>query len=154
MSTFEQRGGLQGHSEKTGGNHYALFSVDTGKLDAVTLTGKRQAMSAFLSATGIGHKTLIGSYDGNTEISWIINLDNLKQVYLTGMLNDQESILTLGACDARDRRPATLHGIGNTWEKGIGLFQSTTREKALKHRSWTYDPSTGNYFICKQGKHR
>lgn len=138
--------GTWGHSSATGGNSYVIFSVDRDNLSTVELQGRRQALIARMNDRKIGYKPLVGSWEGKTEQAFIINLDRLRDVWDLVKASEQDAVLVLGPCDARDRRPATIHTVAETNSYYLGLFQSVTEKTAKTFPGWTYDPSTGEFF--------
>jgi hypothetical protein len=104
------------------------------------------AFRAWATAQGIAFKSLRGCYQGQAEDSFLVPLEEFEKVKPWTV--EQESILLLGPCDARDRRPATL-----LFEDGskhdLGLFRACTRTAALSRASWTYDPMQNTYFIAE-----
>lgn len=148
-----------GHSSIEGTKHYTIFSV----LDN-TEVGYAMFKSWAVDAK-IAFKPLMGQYRGQSEISFIINSENLARVADAGFLKGQESVLSLGTMDSQDRRAAKLiflnehgwpadDGEGPAWadhraEKDLGVLVSVSREEALNNweQGWTYDPDQKEYFI-------
>lgn len=139
-------GGIWGHSSPIGANHYILFAVSDNLIMNAALTG-------WMKGQGIGYKPLLGSYKGKTEQSYITSYENLPKLFAVGWLAGQESVLVLGPCNTLDERPASLMFLnpeGNAFIKGedIGMFRTVSRAKAHAQEAWTYDPSTGEYYVC------
>lgn len=105
------------------------------------------AFRAWATAGGIPFKSLKGSYRGRIEDSFIVAATNFPKV--RKWADEQESVLHLGPCDARDRRPATL-----IYQQGgrehLGLFRACGRNEALARSSWTYDPTQDLYFVTSR----
>jgi hypothetical protein len=97
-------------------------------------------------------KRLLGMYKGTAEQSFIMSrADFDEHVADSKWLNGEESILVLGAADARDHRPAALvYKDGRTVQ--LGRFKSVTRATALRSDCWTYDPLTREYFVAETFK--
>jgi hypothetical protein len=128
-----------GHSGSSGFDNFIIFCVGQD-------IRKVMAFRCWATSEKLSFKSLIGCYNGTMEYSFIVNAEDFHKVepWTAG----QDSVLHLGRCDARDRRPAKLvYQSGR--EDEIGLMQSCRRETALSHQSWTYDPATGQYFICQ-----
>ncbi len=108
------------------------------------------AFRKFLTDNKIGNKEVDGYWEGMKEPAWVINQDDLGAVFESGLINDQEFILMLGECDARDRRPAILHPIAaTTGPTYLGMYQSVTKEVAESTLTgYTYDPVTQSYFVA------
>lgn len=172
--------GTWGHSSTVGGTEYAIFSVDRPGRSSLMAVATRQAVQTFMSIRRISYKAVFGCYDGQIELSYVIKLSDLRALLDSGQLDRQESVLLLGKCDARDRRPAILRGITPledrlaaqaqfskaniygadlpsatlTWAAGLGYFVEVSPAIAKASIGWTYDPSTystsGGWFICDQ----
>jgi hypothetical protein len=135
VNTLET-GGTWGHSTVVGGNSYFISS-------SYNPTG----LLAFLQEHGIGHKEVRGKWRDEEERAFVINMNDLKKVYASGWISQEECILVLGPCEARDRRPASLHGVKNaTWSYDAGLFYQITREEAMNADGWMFDPTQQAYF--------
>lgn len=139
--------GVWGHSSAIGANMYIIFAVS----DDIAVN---KAFMGYCAGKGISIKPLLGSYKGKTEQSYIANYKALGALLNSGWLKGQESILVLGACNARDQRPASLHYLTRAGDDlkpladDLGLFQSVSRGEALAQEAWTYDPDLKEYFIC------
>lgn len=135
-----ETGGTWGHSSVVGGNSYFITSADSPNNFAI-----------WLATEGIGNKEVKGYWQGEPERAWVINMADLKKVYGSGWINTQECILVLGPCDARDRRPASLHGVAKrTWCIECGHLYSTTREIAMGKDGYMFDPTSGEYFLTTE----
>lgn len=138
--------GVWGHSGAHGSASYIIFAIDD-----TSIAGGAQFRD-WMTQHKIGFKALIGCYKGVTEQSYIINANDWAAVYETRACALQESILELGPCTARDKRPAKL--IYQDWVKrpaeDIGFIQSVPEVEAKEYNSWSYDPQSKQYFICKQ----
>ena len=151
MGHAKDTGGVWGHSSELGAKSYYIFAVG----DQSLITEK--AFMQWCVNSNIDYKSLIGSYNGVTEHSFIVNSDHIVSVAIGGWLDKQDSILHLGHCDSRDRRPATLFyladgkGFNDPIRKpeSLGVFQSVSRAEAMAQMGWTFDPTLNEYFICK-----
>lgn len=133
-----ETGGTWGHSTVVGGQSYFI-----------TASHRPDAFLGFLQEQGIGHKKVEGRWKGLVEDAFVINMNDLKKVYASGWISQQECILVLGPCDARDRRPASLHGVKiATWSYDAGIFQQVTKEEAINSSEdgYTFDPVQQAYF--------
>lgn len=148
-----------GHSSIEGTKNYTIFSVGDNTEIAYA------AFKGWAVDAKISFKPLLGMYRGKSEISFIINSENLARVADAGWLKGQESVLSLGTMDSQDRRAAKLiflnehgwpadDGDGPEWaahkaEQDMGRFVSVSREEALNNweDGWTYDPDQKEYFI-------
>ena len=102
----------------------------------------------------IGFKRLTGCYKGVEEPAWIINARDWRKLAASGWIDGQESVLHLGAWD-KGGRPATLVYRDTTGKDhvrhwvDIGTFSQATEAYARKQDAWTFDPSTGEWFVCQ-----
>lgn len=137
-------GGVWLHSTPTAYNRYTIFAIDSEHTKADFLT--------YLGNNGIGVKVLLGSYKGLVEDAYIINSRHVA--FILGFIKGQESVLELGP--QRNfgggllLRPAQLTYRDNRPIVDLGYFQEVGKEFAGKSDSWTYDPSTGKYWVAKQ----
>ncbi len=156
--TAKNTEGTWGHSDASGGTTYAIFSVDrAGDKDLIEITSRRHAVMAFMAGNGIDFKAVWGCYKGLQELSYVVETGDLPAIADTGLIAGQESILELGACDARDRRPATLVYLTHSslsWIKreDLGLFQQVSEDVAKAQDGYTFDPTTNHYFACLPNK--
>lgn len=131
------------HSTPTAYNRYVVFAIDGEYSKADFL--------AYLADNDIGVKTLLGSYKGLVEDAYIINARHVPAIL--GFIKGQESVLELGP--QRNfgggllLRPAQLTFRDNRPIVDLGYFQEVGKEFAGKSDSWTYDPSTGKYWVTK-----
>lgn len=136
--------GVWGHSGEHGSDSYVIFAID----DQSPAAGAH--FRNFMVAQGIGFKPLIGCYKGVTEQSYIINEKDWPRVAEIGVLQNQESILIVGPCTSRDRRPAKLdYLLDGVPSEDLGTMRSVPEAEAKAESSWTYDPHLKEYFICK-----
>lgn len=131
-----------GHSSSIGSRAFVIFCVGQD-------IRKVAAFRIWATSENIGFKSLKGCYNGQTEDSFIVALTDYPKV--TPWTDGEDSVLVLGSCDARDRRPARLM-FNDGSSHHLGLFHSCSREEALKRQSWTYDPTQNTYFICSKYK--
>lgn len=145
--------GLHGHSSEVGGREYIIFAID----DPTEVT----EFQKYLDDTKVGYKLLMGAYTNTSgemveEPSFIMqDVDFEEYVEQKGYADCQESVLHLGPCDARDRRPASIvywdkiHNSGFFGDEApIGWFQSCIEEVATAQPGYTYDPSTETFYAC------
>lgn len=135
---------------------YVIFSIDF--VPGYSSTGARAlrvaGFESDLRGLDIGFKRLVGCYKGEQEPAWIINARDWRKLAASGWIDGQESVLHLGPWQDGGRA-ATLHyqhleapGV-NKWQESIGTFQLTSKKRALASDAWTFDPSTGEYFIAE-----
>lgn len=141
---------------------YVIFSIDrphhAGSFETELACG--------LSGVGyedgrnaIGFKRLVGHYtfrDGREidEPAWIINARDWRKLAASGWIDGQESVLHLGPYENGGRPAALVYRdtIGADHVRhwvDIGTFTSATEARAKREDAWTFDPTTGEYFICQ-----
>lgn len=134
--------GVWATSSASAGETYAIFCVGNDKV-------REAAFRAWASAEGIGFKSLFGSYKGKQEASFIVNEKDLPQC--AGWYRDEESILILGPLHltgkSRGSRDAYLWYPSTDEQIYLGLFHETLRKYALTRDAWTFDPTTGSYYV-------
>lgn len=163
--------GVCSHSSSVGNEEYVIFSIDNpyGKVVVGKDLSPEQVRSMYsiedadrmiqtearmfeqwLGHQDIPYKRLLGSYKGEQEPAFIVNQQYMSRVVSAGWVNNQESILLLSKIQGRHRY-ATLYYLTAKNKESLlyelGRFYETTEEFAKKHEAWTYDPSTGLYFI-------
>lgn len=133
---------IWGHSTPVGSRSYVIFCV--GQEPRMVA-----AFRVWATAQGIAFKSLKGCYQGQTEDSFIVGIEDFPKVrpWTAG----QESVLLLGPCDARDRRSATLL-FRDGGRQQLGKFHACSKAAALSRSAWTYDPSQNLYFITEESQ--
>lgn len=145
---------------------YVIFSIDyPGTIDWSKLSDNwstEKQFNAWLADKSGGFKRLVGHYTyadtakgSIDEPAWCINARDWRKLAASGWIDGQESVLHLSPW-ANGGRPATLW-FANTptlggppvRHKPIGTFQLTTEKRAKASDAWTFDPSTGDYYICQ-----
>ncbi|MGR3504932.1 MAG: hypothetical protein ACU0B7_03565 [Paracoccaceae bacterium] len=94
----------------------------------------------------IGLKPLVGMYKGQSERSFLSNLDQLETI--SPWLQRQETILELGQCNSNNQPSATLKYLQTGVLEPLGHLKPVTAKVALTHDSWTYDPAFKAHYIC------
>ncbi len=131
--------GTWGRSSESGGQTYIIFAshVDT------------DTVQAFLVQNEINYRVLFGVYKGSYETSYIVNINAFPFLEMSGLLDNQESILELGPIGSGDKRPATLV-YKDTRKESIGSFVQVSREEVFSNQlDFTYDPALKMYFTAK-----
>ena len=135
-----------------------MASNETYFIFAVADMYKAVAFKAWALNAGIGFKALFGKYKGMTEWAFICNWKHRDAVapWYTG----QESLLLLKPLwdngELLGARPAFLYWLKDNGDgrkdtvTPIGYFKETTAQYALAQDAYTFDPSTGCYYICKK----
>jgi hypothetical protein len=127
-------------SSAQGSERYVIFCVGLDQRIVM-------AFRAWARARGLKFKSLNGCYKGQTEDSFIINAKDFRKVAV--WTQNQESILLLGPCNARDQRPAMLL-YQDGGQEFLGWLRSVPANQALSSDAWTYDPTQDAYFVCRR----
>lgn len=90
--------------------------------------------------------TLIGSWEGKVEWSFLVTVDYLAEVQQLARETKQESILYLD-----NERQAYLLEKEDDYQLNkavhIGRFIEASKEVALKEKGYTYNTTTNKYYI-------
>lgn len=138
-------GGIWSHSSPT--RTHVIFSVSHNT--DVVLGERVRALFAFCGAYAIPIKPLIGSYKGRMEWAFVTTELGFANIAAAGFTAEQESVLYIGAADARDRRKASLVYTGTHQVEELGYYGSVTEAEAKARDAWTFDPEQGLYFIAR-----
>ncbi len=130
--------GTQTHSNVSASNSYLIFACHNDK----------QAQGT-LDDLNISHKVCHGSYKGEPEKSWLVNLEHFNILKAAGILTKQESVLILGPWigSVSGHRPATLQFLDGSPSTSLGYVVPVSKEEALSEEAYT--ETEGQYFICK-----
>lgn len=116
------------------------------------------SLEKYLIANNIAYKKVIGCYQSNKELSFLVKLDNEFKLYnIVNIINKckqykQDSILILEKENKHCNRPAwfmELNSPINIMPRYAGLLREVTEEEALKQDAYTYDDKNNKYFIIK-----
>lgn len=131
---------------------FVILAVTQPTQDAKEQGTRNAEFALWLIGSGIPHKQLIGCYKGQQEVSFLIRKADLynQPVAMNGWLNGQESILILSAQAPHrtGQRTATLLFLDGHKEE-LGLWTAVSRDDALAHDAWTYDPAFEQYYVAK-----
>jgi len=130
--------GVWGRSTPAAYEDYIIFCVGQNPVKIAAF--KSWALGRF------GFKSLIGSYKGQTEHSFIVNAKHFPEI--ADWTNGEESILYLEA-NPGGYRKATLKYLDGREEPCGHFVPITNREYVLRQESWTYDPTSGEYYVCQ-----
>lgn len=139
--------GVCGHSMPTRWDDWVIFCVGNDPYrDAAFTTW----------ANGLGHrfKSLIGSYKGKTERSYIMRLADFEKSGAVQWTKAEESILVLRPRRKADgslllRHDAPIDAIlvyQDGREESIGVWANVPEYHAKKCDGWTYDPMFGEWY--------
>lgn len=103
----------------------------------------------FMADQGIPFQVLLGSYKGQLETSFIIPHIRLEAMAVSGYVDEQESILILGAVNQNGTRPARIRFLETGEELDLGSLTRVTKEEALTNDGWTFNPMINSYFTIK-----
>lgn len=138
--------GVWGHSSDHGNQTFFM----------TTYRNKREAnaLRSYMHKEGIFFKWFTGMEKGvgkgvwHSDVSFLINRASMQQMAADLVL--PQHVLLLGACDARDRRPA--HAYDRNTAKGVpvGSFRSVDKASIInnEHTSYCMD-SAGQCFILE-----
>lgn len=120
------------------GGKYVIFCVgqDEKRIDD---------FREYTKANRLVCKELVGQYKYQVEKSFIANEDTFKKI--DHWTVEEESVLVLSEAKEDGARPALLVYGGH--EVPVGDFRQCDQKEAEAHDSWTLDPTTGSYYICK-----
>ncbi len=130
--------GIQTHSSEHANQSYLIFACHDDE----------QAQGT-LDDLNISHKVCHGSYKGETEKSWLVNLEHFNVLKSSGVLTKQESVLILGPWvgSVSGHRPATLQFLDGAPSASLGYVVPVSKE--IAERQEAYTETEGQYFICK-----
>lgn len=101
-------------------------------------------VKSYLDGRMTNYKVLIGCYKGNLERSFL--LTDFELAIIIAKSYDQESLLHRSA-DGPDCYLCFLDP--ETSDINLGPMIAVSKREARQQDSWTYDPSTKTYYICK-----
>lgn len=147
-------GGWEGRSDDSAFKRYIVFEVG-GIQEAA-------AFRAWALETGKSFKSLMGSWQGRHNPSFIMEDSPTLRLELAYWVRKQEAILCLGPAYRKRPEDGLYQLFGNReavldWIAGDGyevvqreplkgLWQSVSRATALRQDSWTFDPSENQYY--------
>ena len=103
----------------------------------------------FLIDNNIPFQIILGSYKGQRETSYCIPHDRLPDVIGSGLVDDQESILILGAVNGLGERPASLLMSNADEPVPYGTLVEAPRSEAEASEGWSYSIMAQAWFIIK-----
>jgi hypothetical protein len=142
-------GGVCSHSTPMRWKDWAIFCVGNDPY-------REAAFTTWATSMGIKFKSLIGSYKGLQERSFLLSLDDfVDNIEGSQWIEQEESVLVL-----QPRRKANgehlktydapidailLYSDGR--KEHIGEWVETHQARAITELGWTYDPLYGTWFI-------
>lgn len=110
------------------------------------------AIMSLLVDNEVAFKVMLGSYNGEREVSFLVPIEAYDLIDQAGFLYGQESILLLGEpvqSEVGAGRMATVRLLETGSEMQAGLFHAVDRSEALSPEvsGWTYDPFGSVYYI-------
>jgi hypothetical protein len=143
--------GLSGVCGYSGPDHYLEYAIFEVGNDALA-----DRFEDWVKAHGFGYKRLVGSYKGQTNPAFLMPRRRLVWVEAAGWLSRQESILILGS----HKDPASGRVLGSrsaklVWLDGrpetpLGRFRQVSGSYAKSQPGWTWDPTTGFYWVAEE----
>ena len=146
--------GVCGHSMPGRFDSWAIFCVGNDPY-------REAAFTTWANATGLRFKSLLGSYKGQQERSFLVSLEDFyEHIERSEWIKDQESVLILEPRRKPDGTVLKTHNApidaflyytdgrpdGDIWEP-LGEFIETHQARAQQQEGWTYDPMFGTWFI-------
>lgn len=128
---------------QTGNQEFAIFAAQPHPTEQVMKT---------LATQGIRFQVLLGSWKGEAEVSYMVQAEALPFIEANGFLDEQETVLILGAIDSTGRRPAlmvTLVDEGESLGENLGYLTECTKQEAMSSEAYTYNPHIDKFFIIK-----
>lgn len=119
---------------------YYILALNHGGLDQET-----EILKEF---TDYNIKPLHGSYKGQIERSYMIKTSRERALEVATKHN-QESILELGEMHPILGRKAQLVYISSNETQDLGHLRGVSKEEAEKSEAWTYDCTSGQYYLAK-----
>jgi len=120
-----------------------IFSVfQSVRSDSYNLQSHKSLLN-FLEQKGIGFKVLKGFYKGESELSVLVHANHLKTIEKIAIDFFQESILI-----SDSNRLTSLHFLKDGTTENIGTLKKVSQKQALASDCYTFDVSTGHYWLC------
>jgi len=139
------KSGVCTHSTQSAFEDYVIIA---------TAPHKVQSLRDYLRKTdnphGLGSRELVGSYKGEIETAWIMNVKRLPAIQAAGFLIEQESVLHL-LHNPRGARIAWLEFVRSGNKTALGHFVNVPEEQAKREQGWTFCPATHAYYVCTRG---
>lgn len=104
------------------------------------------ALRAWAAHRRLDVRSLIGSYNGLTEMSFVVLAADYADV--ARWTRAEESVLFLGVDQDGARHARLIFTDGRV--EDLGHFVTCLRDTVFASPSWTYDPATDEYYICVQ----
>lgn len=122
-----------------------IFSVDKSNLSSIENSMRQRQVENDMHHLGIHYTKVLGSYKGSEEMSYMVT-DMTKIELIRGIAKvfEQESILLR---DNENR--VTLQYFNGQPSESIGFLENVMVDEALTHDSWTYIPTTKQYYVVK-----
>ena len=117
---------------------FVIFAINSD-MDS---RAEQDLIGAFL---GKSVKKLTGCYNGKTEHSYLVVLDNEEDLILVrdlAAIYNQESILYVD-----NEREAKLHYLSQPSQKRLGRWSNVSAPVAISSDCYTFDPATGRYYV-------
>lgn len=123
-----------------------FLSAELSTLDSAENNRRSNILLGHLQQKGYNFKPLVGVYKGTKEKSFAVEVDTRQLVDLLMVAKGftQESVLIVD-----EKNKATLNFIGDKKKVKLGTFKIATKEVAEKHENYSFDPSTGRYFVVQ-----
>jgi hypothetical protein len=123
-----------------------FLSAELSTLDSAENVRRSTILSGHLAMKGYNFKPLTGVYKGTKERSFAVEVNSKELIDLLAVAKsfNQESILIVD-----EKNVANLVFIETKKKMKIGKFKLTSRELAEKQENYSFDPSTGRYYVVQ-----
>ena len=99
-----------------------------------------------LSDRKVPFKVVEGKYKSITNPAYIVNI--MSALKIVDLIENQDTVMELSPVNHKGTREATLVRKDFT-EAHMGDFKPVSKEYAMAKESYTYDPTTNQYFVAE-----
>jgi hypothetical protein len=122
--------------------NHLIFSVYKAEIETSTNILNHNNVRSVLLQSGIRFKTLIGSYQGETEVSLLVEAYHYETILEIASVYKQESILFLG----HDLGCELIYLDESRPPLALGVWTEIDPKSVLDSDSWTLDPDSMKYY--------
>lgn len=123
-----------------------FLSAELSTLDRAENVRRTAILSGHLIMKGYNFRPLTGYYKGQKEQSFAVEVNGKELVELINLAKNftQESVLIVD-----EKNGASLAFLSTNKKMKIGKFKIASREVAEKQDNYSFDPSTGRYYVVQ-----
>jgi hypothetical protein len=123
-----------------------FLSAELSTLDSAENARRSAILSGHLAMKGYNFRPLLGVYKGYKERSFAVEVNTKELVDLLAVAKSftQESILLVD-----EKNVANLVFIATKKKMKLGKFKIASKEFAEKQENYSFDASTGKYFVVQ-----